>query len=533
MKKFSTISFLLGLLLLQWAALSQAQDERFSKVFYNSESGMHVLASAEAGQDSLMLISRQGWGNSGGVHLMDAAGVMHWSKSLVRAGSWVMPIDIARTVDQNFLICATENMSGTYKKYLLLIKINVAGELLWVKKFVNDIDVVPSGIALSASGDILVTGNSDPPGGFTSRLLLLRFTADGALLWSKSYESASLNDGGLAVAELSNENLIVGGYNKSIEPYSAEMSLTQTDASGNVVWAKRKVTTEGYSALSQVGDLIAGPSGFYLCGYAANYDAPGMVMAMDADGETIWSKSLNAGTFGWYESATRGRMNTTANGDLLVAFGSYDIAGVICQLTSDGNVIWAKNVFMSPIAAKAISDGGYLFLGLGPVMGVKDPSQPQTGMIRTNASGEGVRCTWEMAANLEAYVPVFENLTYTAVTDVGSAIDYSLQWEEFPLDSFGGCVTFLGAVKEIPDAANALKVYPNPGNEPYRLLMEDMQPENLVQLTVFNSKGQSIFSREGAWGHVQIIDRKLPAGVYLIHLKTKNSVFTTRWIVSR
>lgn len=77
MKKFTAISFLLGLLLLQWAVLLQAQDERFSKVFYNSASGMHVLASAEAGQDSLMMISRQEWDNSGGVHLMDAAGVMH------------------------------------------------------------------------------------------------------------------------------------------------------------------------------------------------------------------------------------------------------------------------------------------------------------------------------------------------------------------------------------------------------------------------------------------------------------------------
>jgi|GEM_PF-1592609 len=532
MKKFTAISFLLGLLLLQWAVLLQAQDERFSKVFYNSASGMHVLASAEAGQDSLMMISRQEWDNSGGVHLMDAAGVMHWSKSLVREGSWVMPIDIVHTPEQDFLICASETMDDTYKKSILLIKLNVAGEILWVKKFEHDIDVVPSGITLSAGGDILVTGNSDPPGGFTTQLLLLRFTADGALLWTKSYESALLYDGGLAVAELSNENLMVGGYTKGTEPYSAEMSLTQTDASGDVLWAKRKVTPGAYPPLSQIGDLIAAPSGFYLRGYA--YDAEGMIMAMDADGGTIWSKSLNIYAGSWYESAYRGRINTTANGDLLMAFGSNEIDGVICQLTSDGNASWSQTVFMQPIEAKTISDGGYLFLGLGPLMGVKeDPSQPQTGIVRTDASGEGVSCTDGYTANLEAYVPVFENLTYTAVTEVGSAADYSLQWEEFPLDSFGGCVTFIGAVEEIPDAATALKVYPNPGNEPFRLLIEDMQPESLVQLTVFNSKGQRIFSREGAWSRVQLIDRKLPAGVYLIRLKTKNSVFTSRLIVSR
>ena len=131
------------------------------------------------------------------------------------------------------------------------------------------------------------------------------------------------------------------------------------------------------------------------------------------------------------------------------------------------------------------------------------------------------------------YVSTFENFDYT-VTDVGSAEDYSLQWEEFPLVSFSGCVTFLGAVGEIPGAVNALKVFPNPGNGPFRLLLEleDMQPESLVQLTVFNSKGQRIFYREGVWSQLQMIDMKLPAGIYLINLKTENSVFTTRLIVN-
>lgn len=522
------ISFLLILLLMQFAVVSQAQDARFSKVFYHPEAGMHVLASAEAGQDSLMMISKQGWGNSGGVHLMDATGVMHWSKVLVREGSWVMPIDIVRTSDQNFIICATETMTDTYKESILLIKINVAGDLLWVKKFEDEPDVTPSGIGIASGGDILVTGNA------TAKLLLLRFTANGEILWAKTYKSSSSYDGGIAVAELANGHLIIGGSTKRIEPHSTEMSLTQTDASGNVVWAKRKVTPGAYPPLSQVSDLIAGPSGFYLRGYA--YDAEGMVMAMDADGGTIWSKSLNSYAGSWYESVYRGRINTTANGDLLVAFGSFEIDGVICQLTSDGNVSWSQNVLMQPIEAKTISDGGYLFLGLGPLMGVKeDPSQPQTGIVRTNASGEGVGCTYEFTANLEAYVPVFEDLTYTGVTDVGSLVDYSLQWEEFPVSSFEGCVTFIGAVAEIPDAADALKVYPNPGNGPFRLQLEleNIQPESLVQLTVFNSKGQRIFSREGVWSQLQMINRKLPAGLYLINLKTGNSVFTTRLIVNR
>jgi hypothetical protein len=517
---------------MQFAIVSQAQYARFSKVFYNPAGEMHVVASAAAGQDSLMMISGgEVFDHHDAVHLMDATGVMHWSKGVVREGSWLVLIDIVRTADQNFLICATETTTGTYKESILLIKTNVAGDMLWVKKFEDDLDVSASGIGITAGGDILVTGKALVGTSWNSKLLLLRFTADGELIWAKAYGSPALKDGGIAVAELANGHLIVGGFHKIPNSYHNEMSLTQTDAAGNVLWAKMKATPGNYP-LSQISDLIADSSGFYLSG---GDNEIGMVMAMNVDGGIIWSKSLNLYYSGNYESIRRGRINTTAGGDLLVsAGGPWEGDGYFYKITPDGNADWLQQAFMSPIEAQPLSDGGYLFLGLGPLMGVKDdPSQPQTGIVRTNALGEGVGCTETLNGNTEDYVPAFENLDYT-VTDIGSAADYSIQWEEFPINSFAGCVTFFGAVAEIPDAANALKVFPNPGNGSFRLQLEleEIQPESLVQLTLFNSQGQRIFSREGNWSQLQMIDRQIPAGIYLINLKTEKTVFTTRLIVN-
>ena len=526
--KLRTISFILGFLLMQCAVLSQAQDLRFSKVFYNPNSGMHVLASAEAGQDSILMISTEGqYGVDGAVHLMDATGVMHWSKSLKRGESWLMPVDIVRTADRNFLICASEVGGGNNS--ILLIKLNVAGDLLWVKKFEHEISVIPSGIALSAGGDILVTGRAVLSESlYKSKLLLIRFTEDGSLLWSKTFETASLKDEGLAVAELANGQLIIGGSARGSSAYGVELSLTQTDAAGNVLWAKQKLSPVGFPQ-SKINDLIAGPSGFYLSGSAT--DAEGMVMAINLDGETIWSKSFYASPSDWDEAVYRGRINTTAGGNLLLSFGSiWSGGGTIYQFTAEGSVVWAQYVEMPPMEARSLSDGGYLFLGNGPIMVVKGIEEPQTGVIRTNALGEGVQCTSPGDTNTVDYFPVFENLNYT-VTDGGSVGDYSLQWEEFPLDDFYGCVDFYGAVEQTRDAENALKVYPNPGNGPFRLMLEDMQPESVVQLSVYNSKGQNIYSREGDWSRLQMIDRELPAGLNLINVKTPKRVFTTRLIV--
>lgn len=526
-----TISFLFVFLLMQGVVLSQSLDLRFSKVFYSPSSGMHILASAEAGQDSLLMISIPGYygyyGNTGSVHMMDATGVMHWSKSLVGEGSSVMPVDIVRTSDGDFLICAAETSTEPSEVSVLLIKLNAAGDLLWVKKFEHETDVFPSGIALTGGGDILVTGRSllsDFPN--ESKLLLLRFTTDGALLWAKTYETAALRDEGLAVAELANGQLMVGGITKGSSPYSVELSLTQTDAAGNVLWAKQKITPGSYSN-SHVNDLIAGPTGFYLSGNSI--DAQGYVMSFNTDGEINWSKSMGM-SYDWYESVYRGRINTIVGGDLLLSTGSLMGDGMVCQLTTEGNPVWSQYVFMQAMVASPLSDGGYLLLGNGPIYGVKDVYEPQTGVIRTNALGEGLACTGEGDMNSADYVPVFENLTYT-VMDVGSAGDYSLQWEDFPLSSDGGCVAFYGAVEQTPDAVNALKAYPNPGNGPFRLQLADMQPDSLVRLTVYNSKGQFIYSREGNWNQLQMIDMRLSAGIYLINLQTTNNIFTTRLIV--
>ena len=523
--KHRILSFLLVLLLIHCIFLSHAQDVRFSKVYYNTDDWMHLVASAEAGKDSLMMIS------IGAVHLMDGAGAVHWSKSLVKEGSWIKPMDIVRTADQNFIICASEYTYATDKYSVLLIKLNIMGDLIWVKKIDHEVNAFPSGIILSSVGDIIVTGHTRqgiPL--YQFKLLLMRFTTDGALLWARTYETDALKDEGVAVAELANGQLIIGGQTKGSNFYNVELSLTQTDADGNILWAKREISPVDYNN-SQVKDIVAGPLGFYLS-YADTPQEQQRVMSFNPDGEIIWSKSLYVWAFIWEYKEYRGRINTTSGGDLLLSFGSkWWGGGMLSQITTDGSVVWSQDVYMHSMEVNPLSDGGYLFLGIGPMTNLKMEHKHQSGVIRTNAMGEGLDCMGQRNLNLEDYIPTFTNLTYTAVTDVGSTIDYALQWEEFPLDSFMGCVDFIGAVGETPDVANALKIYPNPGNGPFRLMLEDMQPESVVQLSVYNSKGQNIYSREGDWSRLQVINHKLPAGLYLINVKTPKRVFTTRLIV--
>ncbi|MCK9450675.1 MAG: T9SS type A sorting domain-containing protein [Bacteroidales bacterium] len=525
MKK-TTILFLFGLLLAQLSVFSQQEDLRFSKVFYEQYNGFHVLASVKAGQDSLMMINNGGpYSGSGGVQLMDGEGEFHWLKSPRRDGADLIPIDIIRTADQNFLICINETSYSSSKNAILLAKINLEGEIIWVKKFEDEMGTSASGMVLSASGDILITGHAKP--NLTNNdkgLLLLRISSEGVLLWAKTYSTPMLRDRGIAVAELTTGELVVGGLAKGDDEYSNEISIIKTDADGNLLWAKQKLPSGLYKN-TLVNDLLASPDGFYLSGSDVSDGAT--CISFNGDGESIWSIALGEVWNNYDESVYRGRMALASDGDLLLSYGG----GLACRLDSaNGAFIWSYLVFMQQLAIQQLSDGGYIFIGVGPLIGVKDVYEPQTGIVRTNAMGESLGCLEDIILDQREYFADFAAAIYTVET-LGTMTDYSFQWVDVSLNSFDGCVDILGALEESSDATNALTVYPNPGKEPFRLMQEELQPESQVQLLVYNSKGQVILNREGVWSELQLVEKQLSAGIYLIQLRTKIGVFATRLVV--
>lgn len=528
MKKHTILLFI-GFLLAQTVLFSQREDSLFSKVLYNQAEGIHVLASVKAGQDSLMMVSIGEYGNNGGIQLIDDQGVVHWSKKLAKNGSNLMPVDLIRTEDQHFLICVNETTYNPTNLAILIVKINLEGETLWVKRFNVENGASASGMVLSASGDILITGLAmQSVTSYDSKLLLLRITNEGALVWSKTYKTATLKDRGLAVAELITGDLVIGGLTKGINDYSTEFAITKTDAAGNLLWAKKRVSS-GTSNNSVVNDLMASPTGFYLSGYT--WDAGGFSMSFNEDGEIIWSKVFDHWFDHWFDPIYRGRIAKTTEGDLLLSYGAQFSPGFSGRLNgANGAIIWSKEIAAQQIGMQQLSDGGYLFIGLGPMLGVKDLYMPHTGLIRTNEMGEAIDCLWDFSIDTRDYIVDFTSLTYD-IADVGTMVDDVLQWNEYSYDIIDGCVDISGAVDEAPDATKALTVYPNPGKAPFRLMLEEVQPESQAQLLIYDSKGQAILNREGIWIELQLIEKQLPRGIYLIQVRTKNGVFAAQLVV--
>jgi hypothetical protein len=360
--------------------------------------GSHVQATAMAGNDSILIASGPYYG---GLHLFDAAGTLHWSKST----GYAIPKDILRTADGHFVVCAN-GISNS----ILLFKIDIAGNILWTKKYQNEATSFASGMHLSANGDILLTGhtmqNTYP---YNKKVLFLRFSPTGDLVASMTYSLESGKDEGKAITETQNGDILIAGLTKGNSSWAQEMCIVKTDAEGNLIWAKRK-TSENPSAFSSINDILSNDGLIFISGHA--FDVSTFALCMDIDGRTVWSKEYT-GVYAGNDAEYRPRMRQDQTGKLLISYSSSILmGGIVIAINPEGDYIWSQFPSMAQYDAQPLSDGGYLFIGNGPLWGVKDVSNPQIGLVRVNDMGEGISCSEPISSSAFDYQINFESLTY-------------------------------------------------------------------------------------------------------------------------
>ncbi|MDO8898120.1 MAG: hypothetical protein Q7V19_10755, partial [Bacteroidales bacterium] len=281
-----------------------AQENRYSKVYYDQNDGIHVQATAMADNDSILIGSGP---YRGGLHLFDGAGTLHWSKSI----GYAIPKDILQTADGHFVVCAN-GISNS----ILLFKMDIAGNILWTKKYQNEATSFASGMHLSANGDILLTGhvmqNTYP---YNKKTLFLRLSTTGDLVASKTYSLESGRDEGVAITETQNGDILIAGLTKGNSSWAQEMCIVKTDAEGNLIWTKSK-TSENPFAWSSINDMLSNDGLIFISGHA--FDVSTFALCMDNDGIIVWSKEYS-GVYAGNDAEYRPRMRQDQSGKLLVS----------------------------------------------------------------------------------------------------------------------------------------------------------------------------------------------------------------------
>ena len=266
----------------------------------------------------------------------------------------------------SYLVGFTRSFGGAQPK-LFTVKFDATGSLAWQRtwdgpgQFVSD---EGRDAAVAADGAVYVTGSTFVNG---NGAVLLKFAADGTLLWQRVFGGNAQGEG---VAVGSDGSVYVTGATRGAGD-ADDLFVARFSPEGTLLWFK----TWGNDGFSEQGQGIAiGPDGnVYVAGVAPRLADPfefqfdAVVLKIDPAGNLIWQRAFPDGDV----TDARGGIDVAPDGSLYVgggfqgpAGGSFVNEGLMLKITSDGALVWARRWdggFVEAVAAA--SDGRAVFVG--------------------------------------------------------------------------------------------------------------------------------------------------------------------------
>nr|MEE4266563.1 FlgD immunoglobulin-like domain containing protein [Candidatus Krumholzibacteria bacterium] len=239
----------------------------------------------------------------------------------------------------------------------LTAQADTAPELLWQRSWngLQDYSDVAHKAAVDVDGSVVVLGSSHTPTE-GQRAVLQRYSADGALLWTRIFPD--LGGTSLTDLDLDTDGSVVFpslGIDTQLGHF---LSLTKVDVLGNTVWERRTYGNivgfiSANSRLSRDGD------GNW-CTYVPLNNSDILLMKVDPAGEVLWDRILDAGGTELPSDITFG-----TDGSIYLAGIQSPDFNLSARYSAEGDSLWAVldpvEVFSLNVRVAPMSDGGAVF----------------------------------------------------------------------------------------------------------------------------------------------------------------------------
>jgi hypothetical protein len=292
---------------------------------------------------------------------------VQWSKTFGE-GNNVSDGPVQQTKDGGYIVCGMIEtpIMGTYKneKSAWLIKTDTDGNKLWDRVF--DGGYINS-LQQTTDDGYIMCGNFESSEDNNSHIWLIKTDAEGNKIWDKTFGD-NKSDLGNSIQQTTDGGYIVCGTMESYGADNDDIWLIKTDAEGNKLWDK---TYGGeYDNLGRSVQQTT-DGGYVLCGIISHragdeYSSWIRLIKTDADGNTLWDKTLGAG------GQQCGAVRQTADGGYVICGNSMIILVAIQVLLiktdTNGDTLWEKTFGGRGIAfsysVQQTTDGGYVTCGI-------------------------------------------------------------------------------------------------------------------------------------------------------------------------
>ncbi len=343
---------------LTWAKTYGGAAEDFGRAIAPTRDGGYVVAGTTKSFGSG---PADAW-----VLKLDVAGHVVWQKTYGGSGSDGV-LAIAPNAEGGFVLAGATN-SFRANIDATIVKIDAVGTVLWQKSYAGNL--ITSIVSTSDSGYI-ATGYSGFYGAGNTDVWVLKIDESGNVQWQKAYGGSSY-DYAYSISSTGDGGYIVAGSSQSFGAGNNDMWVIKLDGNGNVMWQKaygRFGDEIAYAVVpvSADGYLVAGTTNSSGAGSLDN-----LILRLDGAGNIIWQK-----TYGRSGDDYAYSVLPTSDGGFVVAGSTsvYLIPRVeawLLKLDAVGNVMWQKkyggnaNEFRSIIRA---ADGGFALAGVTILFG--------------------------------------------------------------------------------------------------------------------------------------------------------------------
>ncbi len=175
---------------------------------------------------------------------------------------------VLQTVDSGYIIAGETYSFGAGGEDVYLIKTDASGYLEWSRTYGG---TAGYSIQQTSDGGYVIAGSTPPSGGgMFSDIYLIKTDAEGETLWTRTYGGTHLEDEGYSVQQTSDGGYIIAGCTG--DPYMGndDVYLIRTSASGDTLWTKTYGGTSG-----DIGNSVRQTSdgGYVIAGRAWSFGA--------------------------------------------------------------------------------------------------------------------------------------------------------------------------------------------------------------------------------------------------------------------
>ena len=250
--------------------------------------------------------------------------------------------DIAQTSDGNYAVAGytwTNAVGGASDTDILVIKYKPNGTILWTRQWGGASQEYAYAIGATSDNGYIVTGRTQSSA--AGDVITIKYNSDGSIAWQKSWGGAAL-DAGVGVIQTSDGGYAVAGYTASIGANGNDVLLLKYTSNGTLSWSR---VWSGTAADSAINLMQTSDNGYVLTGQTATYGTTvpdALLIKYDASGNFLWNKTWGgAGNNEYFRDAV-----ASSDGGIVAAgySNSFNIGlldAVIVKFDSSGALVWA------------------------------------------------------------------------------------------------------------------------------------------------------------------------------------------------